>query len=666
MKQRTRKMLLLAALLLAAAGADAEGAMMLPQELREIEEEAFCGVEAERIVLPEGAQKIGARAFAASALEVIEIPKSVLEIAEDAFEGCVQLQIHGESGSYAEQYAEQQGIAFFDDSEIEAAAEGFAFSFGDTDATVTGYTGSAEEVTIPHAAVCPETGRALPVAAIGWKAMSANRTMKRLTIPDSVVKIANSAFSSCTALETVLLPDGITAVGNYTFSGCTALRGVTIPAGVEAIGDDAFSGCVSLGAAAIPASVTAISETAFSDSSEMEIYGIEGSYAQTYAADTGRTFIPLDADTLEIRDFTFTFSTGGAAVSGYTGTAAQVVIPSMARNPDTGDWQRVSKIGWKAMSASKSVREVIMPQSITEIGNSAFSSCTALERFEWPQRIAAIGSYMFSGCTSLKEIVMPESVTSIGSHALDGCVALDGVTIPQSVTTIGDYAMRGCVSLGETAIPQTVTSIGTGAFDSCGEGFRLAVVRGSYAEEYAKENGITCVYPGEEEETEEEESGVVKLNDVVYDLDWFDYKSFYTVAGVKAGKTFTLTDLMTALSFDVYVQSAGFHADVEPLTAEDTQIMLRIYGVDEVEDISYVRRPMVATIGPVQVVCSMYGEAHGSEDIGEENGYEGQFCVHFRNSTTSGSQEVLEENQAPIDKAVIFVKAKGSEVRTSP
>ncbi|MBQ6858835.1 MAG: leucine-rich repeat domain-containing protein, partial [Clostridia bacterium] len=630
------------------------------------EEEAFCGTEAERIALPDGAQKIGTRAFAASALEVIEIPKSVSEIAEDAFEGCEQLQIHGASGSYAEQYAGQQGIAFFDDSEIEAAAEGFAFSFGDTDATVTGYTGSAEEVTIPQTVICPETGRALPVAAIGWKAMSANRTMKRLTIPDSVVKIANSAFSSCTALETVLLPDGMTAVGNYTFSGCTALRGITIPVGVETIGDYAFSGCVSLGAVAMTERLVKIADSAFSGCEAMAVYGVEGSYAQTYAAETSRTFVALDTDTLEIRDFAFAFSKDEASVSGYTGMADEVVIPGMARDPETGAWQKVSRIGWKAMSASKSMRSVVIPQSVTEIGNSAFSSCTALERFEWPQRIAVIGSYMFSGCTSLKEIVIPEGVTDIGSYALDGCAALGSVAIPQSVTTIGDYAMRGCVSLGETAIPQTITSIGMGAFNGSAEDFRFAVVRGSYAEEYAQENGIACVYPGEEDETEEEESGVVKLNDVVYDLDWFDYKSFYTVAGVKAGKTFTLTDLMTALSFDVYVQSAGYHADVEPLTAEDTEIMLRIYGVDEVKDISYVRRPMVATVGPVQLVCSMYGEAHGSEDIGEENGYDGQFCVHFRNSTTSGTQEVLEENQAPIDKAVLFVKAKGSEVRTSP
>ena len=156
----------------------------------------------------------------------------------------------------------------------------------------------------------------------------------------------------------------------------------------------------------------------------------------------------------------------------------------------------------------------------------------------------------------------------------------------------------------------------------------------------------------------------VNLQNTVYDLHWYNYKAVYNAVGIARGKTFTLTDLKTGKSFNVYVQSTGQHADVEPATANDTAIMCSIYGVSKASDINYVRRAMIATVGNYQFACSMYGEPHGSEVIGAENNYDGQFCVHFRQSKTSDTKVVHEENQAPIDQAVTFVKSKGKNVAT--
>ena len=113
------------------------------------------------------------------------------------------------------------------------------------------------------------------------------------------------------------------------------------------------------------------------------------------------------------------------------------------------------------------------------------------------------------------------------------------------------------------------------------------------------------------------------------------------------------------------MQSAGYHADVEPATAADTATMCKIYGVSKPSDISYVRRAMLATIGSYQFVCSRYGEPHGSEVI-DNNNYDGQFCIHFRDCKTSGTQIVYDENQKPIDQAVTYVKSKGKTVLTTP
>lgn len=160
-------------------------------------------------------------------------------------------------------------------------------------------------------------------------------------------------------------------------------------------------------------------------------------------------------------------------------------------------------------------------------------------------------------------------------------------------------------------------------------------------------------------------SSGVSLHSTIYDLSWDDYKRAYVRAGLTRGNTFKLTDLKTGKTFKVYVQSAGYHADVEPATAADTATMCSIYGVSSADKIGYTRRAMLATIGNYQFVCSMYGEAHGSEVI-TNNNYDGQFCIHFRDCKTSGTQVVRDENQAPIDQAVTYVKAKGSKVETTP
>ncbi|MGN1065620.1 MAG: leucine-rich repeat protein [Thermoguttaceae bacterium] len=64
--------------------------------------------------------------------------------------------------------------------------------------------------------------------------------------------------------------------------------------------------------------------------------------------------------------------------------------------------------------------------------------------------------------------------------------------IPSSVTSIGDGAFDNCPSLSSIKIPSSVTSIGDGAFDGC-PNLILLVPKGSYAEQYAKENGIKYI-----------------------------------------------------------------------------------------------------------------------------------------------------------------------------
>lgn len=58
------------------------------------------------------------------------------------------------------------------------------------------------------------------------------------------------------------------------------------------------------------------------------------------------------------------------------------------------------------------------------------------------------------------------------------------------VTEIGRYAFRGCSSLTSITIPESVKTIGEYAFDQCDSLEVIFALKGSYAEQWAKDNGF--------------------------------------------------------------------------------------------------------------------------------------------------------------------------------
>lgn len=151
-------------------------------------------------------------------------------------------------------------------------------------------------------------------------------------------------------------------------------------------------------------------------------------------------------------------------------------------------------------------------------------------------------------------------------------------------------------------------------------------------------------------------SATTTYNATVYKLDWSYMKSNATALGIARGASIKLTDLTTGKSLNVHVQSTGNHIDAEPLTSADTTTLCEIYGVSTPNAISYKRRPMMITTSAGQFLCSIYGQPHGAQDI-TNNGYEGQFCLHFVNSKTHGTNRVDGDHQNAINTAETLVKA---------
>lgn len=114
-----------------------------------------------------------------------------------------------------------------------------------------------------------------------------------LIIPNTIETICNYAFYNCRELTTMTIPDSVTSIKYSAFSGCTGLTSVTIGNSVTSIGDYAFRGCTGLTRVNIPDSVKSIGSDAFSGCLNPTIYGVKGSYAQTYAKKNWIKFIEV-------------------------------------------------------------------------------------------------------------------------------------------------------------------------------------------------------------------------------------------------------------------------------------------------------------------------------------------------------------------------------------
>ena len=151
----------------------------------------------------------------------------------------------------------------------------------------------------------------------------------------------------------------------------------------------------------------------------------------------------------------------------------------------------------------------------------------------------------------------------------------------------------------------------------------------------------------------------------VYNIPWDTFKANASAFGYGKGKTAVIYDIQTGLSFRVKCQSNGLHSDVEPLTAADTNTMLKVYNVTSVKSITYVRRQvLLITSEGYGFAGSIYGQCHGSSTISNNN-YPGQFCLHLQGSKVHVSGNVDSDHQNCVSLAASWAQSHGYTLLTS-
>jgi hypothetical protein len=94
---------------------------------------------------------------------------------------------------------------------------------------------------------------------------------------------------------------------------------------------------------------------------------------------------------------------------------------------------------------------------------------------------------------------------------------------------------------------------------------------------------------------------------------------------------FIVEDLETGKKFKVQRRAGSRHADVQPLTTNDTKIMKAIFNGNW----SWKRRAIIVHSKEKKIAASMHGMPHGAGAL--KNNFPGHFCIHFYGSTTHRS-----------------------------
>ncbi len=97
-----------------------------------------------------------------------------------------------------------------------------------------------------------------------------------------------------------------------------------------------------------------------------------------------------------------------------------------------------------------------------------------------------------------------------------------------------------------------------------------------------------------------------------------------------------VVDFETGESFVIQRRAGSKHADVQPVSAQESAIMKKIYG----DRWSWKRRAVIVQVNGRRIAASMNGMPHGAGAL-EGNDFDGHFCIHFRDSKTHSNQDNL-------------------------
>ena len=384
--------------------------IIIPNSVTHISSYTFNGCSnLASITIPSSVTHIDQSAFSGcSNLASITIPSSVTHIGQSAFSGCSKLF----------SLTIPSGVSNIEEGAFAGIAESASIEIDPENSSYCSIDGILYDANLTVLLYCPK-----------------NQTT--VSIPNTVTRIGDYAFSQCSGLTSVTLSDGLTSIGEHAFYYCTGLTSIAIPESVTKIEESAFSYCKKLSSINIPDGITSIEYSTFHGCNNL----------------------------------------------------ASIDLPDS-----------VTSIGYYAFLECENLSTIVIPANVTSIGSCPFVNCSNLSKIVVEEgnpmyhsdgnclietasktlilgcknsiiptdgSVAHIEEAAFRGCTGLTSLTIPDSVISIGTIAFEGCSGLTSVIIGNGVTTIDRQAFQDCTSLTSVTISNSVTNIGHRIFNRC-------------------------------------------------------------------------------------------------------------------------------------------------------------------------------------------------------
>jgi uncharacterized protein YjdB len=236
----------------------------------------------EKIEIPDTVTGIGVKCFYnCTSLSDVKLPDKRVNITEYMFYGCKNLKTITlpDTVEYIRRSAfEASGLESIKMSPNVITIEQDAFK--DTNLEQIEFSGKEE--------------------SIGNNAFKNCDSLESISIPDSVTSIGSGIFQDCDKLKEVKLGTGITSIPANAFEHCDVLESIVIPYKVTTIKDSAFANSTKFTEITIPRATSEISSTAFSYPTRMTVYGITGTYAETYAGEKEMNFVNKEVNASKV------------------------------------------------------------------------------------------------------------------------------------------------------------------------------------------------------------------------------------------------------------------------------------------------------------------------------------------------------------------------------
>lgn len=220
-----------------------------------------------------------------------------------------------------------------------------------------------------------------PVMRIGNNAFYECKTLRSMTIPESVTSIGDNAYYYCVALGNVMLSEATLTIGKRAFYRCGNLS-IKLTNKITSIGDEAFM--YACGPLQIPSSVKTIGAFAFSFSSISKVILNEG-----------------------------LISIGESAF--WASNLSEIAIPNT-----------VTSIGSRAFGDCRLHGDINVPGSVSKIESRLFASSPVVS-VTISEGTTELGSWVFEGCGKLTTVNLPSTIQNMGYSTFQDCLVLANI-----------------------------------------------------------------------------------------------------------------------------------------------------------------------------------------------------------------------------------------------